>query len=175
MPPVPKLEDDRRVYIGIDPGTGGGIAAIVPTTDTVYAYAMPEDEVGVWATLESLVRLGRLYGGTRAVLEQVGGYTGADAGASGRGPGMFNFGVGYGGLRMALTGLHVEWKCAVPQRWQPRVGAPKKGKETSVAEHKNRLKELAQHLFPGTRVTKAVADALLIAHYCRLHYTGKVD
>jgi len=53
-----------------------------------------------------------------------------------------------------------------PQDWQAAIGM-KKLKGEQVTAWKNRLKEKAQELFPSLKITKATADAILIAEVCR--------
>ena len=51
-----------------------------------------------------------------------------------------------------------------PAKWQRAIGVHAiKGE--SQTDHKRRLKQRAQELFPSVTITNDVADALLIAHY----------
>jgi len=53
-----------------------------------------------------------------------------------------------------------------PLQWQQEMRLPAKAKRPD-GEWKNLLKDEAQRLFPKVKVTLAVADALLLAYYCR--------
>lgn len=79
----------------------------------------------------------------------------------------FKFGVGYGGLRMALTAMAIPFDEVTPQRWQKEMGCLTGG-------DKNISKRKAEDLFPNIRITHAIADALLIAEYARrIHVQGR--
>ena len=186
-------------YFGIDPGGSGGLAVLTAagsaTATTSSAVTMPATERDVWEWVENCTP----HDGSNvfAVIEKVGGYAG-DRASGGNGPAMFKFGMSYGGLRMALVAAGIPFDEVTPQTWQKGLGiAPrrphtktrevqiKKGKnkgkwrteryggETDT-EFKNRLKAKAQQLFPTVKVTLAVADALLIAEYCRRKREGKL-
>lgn len=72
----------------------------------------------------------------------------------------FTFGRGYGGLRMALVAARIPFVEVVPRKWQGALGCLTKG-------DKNVSKRKAQELFPNIKVTHTIADALLLAEYCR--------
>jgi hypothetical protein len=72
----------------------------------------------------------------------------------------FTFGRGYGGLLMALTALEIPFVDVSPQKWQGAIGCMTKG-------DKNVSKAKAQAMFPTIKITHAIADALLIAEWCR--------
>ena len=72
----------------------------------------------------------------------------------------FKFGVGYGGLLMALVAARIPFTSVRPQKWQAAMGCLTHG-------DKNITKRKAQELFPNIKVTHAIADALLIAEYGR--------
>ncbi len=73
---------------------------------------------------------------------------------------MFTFGMGYGGLRMALIAAAIPFVEVTPQSWQKAIGCLTQG-------DKNVSKAKAQQLFPTVKVTHAVADALLLAEWRR--------
>lgn len=104
-----------------------------------------------------------------AIVEQVNGYVG-DGGNPGSA--MFKFGSNYGQVLMALTAASVPFETITPARWQRGLGVPPRKKGETKSEFKNRLKAMAQRLFPQVVVTLATADALLIAEYCRRARTG---
>ena len=72
----------------------------------------------------------------------------------------FKFGQGFGHLEMALTASGIPHTYVAPQKWQKELQCLTKG-------DKNVSKARAQQLFPHIKVTHAIADALLIAEYCR--------
>jgi hypothetical protein len=138
------------IYIGLDPGKGGGIAAVDDCGGVVGVVPMPETDQDI---LDSM--LPYTVTDTRACLEFV--RSSPQMGVTSA----FTFGRGYGGLRMALAALQIPYTEVLPAKWQQALGCRSKG-------DKNVTKRRAQELFPHVKVTHAVADALLIAEYCRL-------
>ncbi len=181
--------------MGLDPGKSGGLVAIFPerSDHNVWFKSMPPTERDVWDWVTKVRQASMYHKGldvpsVMVCIEEVTGYVprfskkkGEDDGQPGSA--MFKFGWSYGGLRMALVGNGFEedktfhavpakvWQAALgisPRRRKPKDGLPAE----SDTEWKNRLKSTASALFPRLLVTLAVADALLIAHYCRLTYGG---
>lgn len=159
------------IYIGIDPGVHGGIAVI--RDDEVRARPMPETDRELLAFLMPYRPVvDRAPGGWRpiafAVLERVWGMPGWGARN-------FPFGVSYGGSRMALAGMRIPFEEAIPQRWQKIMGVtyPKRPAGSKpVKRDKNISKRRAEALFPQLTITHAIADALLIADFCRRLHGG---
>lgn len=141
------------IYIGIDPGLSGGIAALNQNGEVTDCLKMPETDADVLAALRSILG-GETSEGRRAVLEKV--HAMPKQGVTS----VFTFGKGYGALRMALAALEIPYDEVAPQRWQKALGCLTKG-------DKNVSKAKAQQLFPQVKVTHAVADALLLSEYCR--------
>jgi hypothetical protein len=75
----------------------------------------------------------------------------------------FTFGRSYGFLRGCLSSLGFPYVEVRPQAWQKAMGCLSGG-------DKNKTKALAQQLYPGEKVTHGVADALLLATFCRRHH-----
>jgi crossover junction endodeoxyribonuclease RuvC len=80
----------------------------------------------------------------------------------------FKFGVNYGFLRGMLTAHKIPFEEVTPQKWQKAMGCLSKG-------NKNVTKAKAQQLFPNLKITHKVADALLIAEYCRRTHVSRID
>lgn len=72
----------------------------------------------------------------------------------------FTFGQGYGQLLGMLAATQIPFVEVRPQKWQQAMRCLSKG-------DKNITKAAAQRLFPTQKVTHAIADALLLAEYCR--------
>jgi crossover junction endodeoxyribonuclease RuvC len=145
------------IYLGIDPGKGGGIAAIRFEPDGGQgeleyhdAYPMPETEKDVFAVIENLPRRGGIF----ALIERVHAMPKQGVTSS------FTFGKGYGFLRCSLIACGIPFEEVTPQKWQKAMGCLSKGE-------KNITKARAQQLFPEIKVTHKIADALLIAEHCR--------
>ena len=90
----------------------------------------------------------------------------------------FKFGMGFGGLIMALVSSGIPFEFVTPRVWQKAMGITPREKSNrsdfteSKTQFKNRLKAKAQQLFPAVRVTLKTSDALLIAEYCRRKHKG---
>jgi hypothetical protein len=162
------------IWLGIDPGAQGGLVAITNYQDDANGVRdfcpMPKDMLGVWRWFCQFIDYHAV---TTAYIEQVGGFVGERSssekkgGGSANGSAMFAFGKSYGSLLMALTASGIAFKEVPPRVWQRGVGiAPRKKSETRT-QWKNRLRDHAQLLFPRLKVTLSVADALLIAAYCK--------
>ena len=158
-------------YVGIDPGQSGGlillsqIDGIKSFNDGIVsvqeAIPMPSTERDIWEWFSHLpVSL------VGAAIEKV--HSMPQQGVAST----FKFGVGYGGLRMALIAVGVPFESVTPQAGQKGLGIPKRKKTETPTQWKNRLKSKAQELFPKITVTLKIADALLIAEYYRRKHKG---
>lgn len=138
-----------QVYIGVDPGVGGGLAALDGDGCLIDAIRMPE------RTLALLAWLQRHAKGATALLEFV-----RSSPQMGRAS-CFTFGRGYGRLETALDAAGIPFGEIVPAKWQGIMGCRTGG-------DKNVTKAFAAARWPGYKVTHAIADALILAECCRL-------
>ena len=138
----------KPTIIGIDPGTNGGIAWIC--NGKACAEKMPDTLQDLW----ELVRDISMAEPCRAVIESVSSSPQMGVVSA------FTFGRGYGNLEMALTAAGIPFERVRPQAWQKALGCLTKGE-------KNITKAKAQEMFPALKITHAIADALLLAEYCR--------
>lgn len=145
------------IYIGIDPGKGGGLAAICGSS--VMATSMPESDVELGKWLVDVSEIDGI-GNCRCVVEHVGPMPGQGVTS------MFTFGSQFGRVLMACALLEIPFELARPQKWQKELGL-RSAKKESYAERKKRLKLAAERLWPNAKVTLKTADALLLAEYCR--------
>lgn len=136
------------LFLGIDPGKGGGLAMLEAGAGA-RAVRMPATDRDIYDLLCSVRGCG-----TFAAIEQV--HAMPKQGVSST----FTFGMGYGGLRMALVACDIPFDEVTPRRWQKDMSCLSGG-------DKNVTKRRAQELFPDVHVTHAVADALLIAEWLR--------
>ena len=135
--------------IGIDPGINGGISWI-DSTGGIAVEKMPDTILDLWELIQPIkVNAGNA---VKAYLETV--HSSPQMGVKSA----FTFGNGYGHLEMALTAAGIPFERVRPQVWQKEMGCLTKG-------DKNVSKRKAQELFPGTKVTHAIADSMLIAAY----------
>jgi hypothetical protein len=146
-----------KTTLAIDPGLGGGIACKCGDQPP-EAHRMPETEGDLVILLRQLAPDPTT---TTAVVEQVGGFVGVDQPASRA----FTFGRGFGFLLGCLQTMGIRIELVRPQKWQRFFSL---GTATSCASKtawKNKLKSLAQRLFPHLKPTLATTDALLILEY----------
>lgn len=149
-----------EAFIGIDPGQSGGLALLWGEHSNLTP--IPATEADVWMWFQDML----WRGGCIAVVERVHAFPKQGVSST------FKFGVGYGGLRMALTAAGIPFEDVAPHQWQKALGIPKRKRNETARQWKNRLKAKAQQLFPQENITLATADALLIAEYCRRKHTG---
>ena len=133
--------------LGIDPGQAGGIA-LLEDGQLAKAWKMPDTEHDVFDLILDAAAPVRAI----AYIELAHSMPKQGVASS------FKFGVGYGGLRMALIAAEVPFHTVQPHVWQAATGSLGHG-------DKNVTKRRAQEWFPGIQVTHALADALLIAAY----------
>lgn len=151
------------LFIGVDPGAGGGIAAIDYEGVVGFVTRMPDTErdlLDVFIHLSTMPGAALYPGPPHALLERV--HTSPQMGVKSAG----TFMQGYGALRMGLTAARIPFDDVTPQAWQKSLGVLQRGVEFGKKD-KNLTKRKAQALFPGEKVTHAIADALLIAEFCR--------
>ena len=143
------------VYIGIDPGKGGGLALIAQ--GWCWSTPMPDSDAEMISWLDDTNCPKRE---CRCVIEHVHAMPGQGVTS------MFTFGEQFGRVRMACTALGIPYELVRPQKWQKELGLLST-KGESHSERKRRFKRRAEELFPGQKVTLKTADALLLAEYCR--------
>src|SRR6185503_11189703 len=145
------------IFIGIDPGVGGGIAAVTEDRRVRLSTKMPETARDILDVLRETVQ-GDL---ARAMIEKV--WASPQMGVSSA----FTFGKSYGSLLMALVAVGIPFDSPSPQSWQKLMGCLTKG-DKSVSKRR------AQELFPLQKVIDATADAILLADYCRRCEIGQL-
>lgn len=153
---------DERIAIGIDPGVKGGIIALVGNSCFYYPT---KERYQIRNDVERLARAFKdhlIY----ACIEKVGGFIGDGEKNVASAHSTFVLGRGYGNLEMALVCARISFTEVPPKTWQKVYGMQRiKGEKKS--KWKGRLYEKAKELFPEHEFNKELADAFLIAHYCR--------
>lgn len=151
--------------LGIDPGLTGAIAATDTRAGTLEIHDMPTMLHGVARTARQVIDEGtvlalfQLYAGMGyrdAVLESVGGLPGQSA------PAAFNFGRGYGVLRMGLTAAGIALHPAAPATWKQHMRVPKDKK--AARQRASELLPTHAHLWPLVK-HDGRAEAALLALY----------
>lgn len=161
------LQEQRTGYLGVDPGRSGGVVSI--WNGRVRSLSLKCTENDLWHWLNSNEISGHP---CFAYVELVTGYVGGPR-EHNPGSSMFKFGTSYGILQMGLIAAEIPFELVSAQTWQKAFGIKKhKGEKDNL--WKNRLKSLAQHLFPQEAVTLSTADAFLIAEYCRRKREGNL-
>lgn len=137
-----------KYYMGVDPGQGGGVAILDDSGGIHSTVAMPATPIEI---LHALGKHGR---DIQAALEGV--HASPQMGVVSS----FSFGKGYGGLEMALFANGVPFITVYPKKWQNAL-------DCLTGGDKNVSKAKALSLWPGYKITHAIADALLLAEYVR--------
>jgi Holliday junction resolvasome RuvABC endonuclease subunit len=140
------------IWIGIDPGLSGGIAIIHQDLEAM-AWKMPPTERDIADLLLSISKMDVHL----CFIESVHSLPRQGVAST------FKFGRSYGFLRGLLVAFKIPFDEVSPLKWQRAMGCLSHG-------NKNVTKAKAQQLFPQLTVTHAIADALLIAEYCRRSY-----
>lgn len=138
-------------FIGIDPGKSGGIAVLKHDGAIAAVRKMPDTDQGIVAFLREHSTSAME---TRAALEYV--RSSPQMGVTSA----FTFARGYGVIEGILATLQVPYYDVHPSRWQKMLGCRSGG-------DKNITKARAAELWPDQKLTHAIADALLIAEWCR--------
>ena len=146
-----------NAVMGWDPGIDGGVSVLAGDGRVLYAHplreGMSEDEV--IAIVKEAVTVLLKAGGWECYMEKV-HFVKGDGGK-----GSFTFGGIYKLVRGALKMGGIRIYDVPPQLWQAKL-------ECLTGGDKNVSKRRAIELFPGIKITHAIADALLIALYGRL-------
>jgi len=156
----------NNFYIGIDPGKSGGLVCIHESDRFVDYTPMPGSEAEIWDWFIPYTnRQRRVFG----AIERV--HSMPKQGVKS----MFSFGTNYGSLRMALAASGTSWFDVTPQGWMKCLGISSR-KDLEGNAWKDHLCSIARAMYPDLPIWKekralgkqrAVADALLIAEYCR--------
>ena len=143
----------EKIFIGIDPGVSGAITALNENGKVVALTKMPQTMGELLSFLQQFTD-----NDTTCYLEKVHARPG-DGAAS-----MFKFGQGFGWLQMALLAAKIKTIEVLPNTWMRGLGIKSKKKDETKTSYKNRLKFIAEQLFPDQKVTLWNSDALLIVH-----------
>lgn len=137
----------REFIIGVDPGKSGGMV-IRSLKKHSFIIASPfRDLATVISVLDTIIDEVAF-----VVLEKV--HAAPAQGVSSA----FTFGENYGVWQGIFAAYGVKVHSVDPQVWQKKMNCRSGG-------DKNVTKQKAQELFPGMKITHAVADALLISEF----------
>jgi hypothetical protein len=167
-----------KTFLGIDPGANGGIAAIRGST-FLAAWKMPatpDDLVDLLAEIKFCMGI------DFCVVEKQGARPAELPGPDGtlkRVQGItstWSFAENYGIIEGVLAALQIPREFVAPSYWQKNLQIPPREKKPpeSHTDWKNRLRRKAQELYPEYKITLAIADAILIAEFCRRVHTAPI-
>ncbi len=152
---------DGELIVAIDPGKNGAIVTydvkMSQVEESIQIPATPKDISDFFDALTVDDRVISVY------MEEPSGFI--------------------GGFGRAVSGVHVFWRqfgniessiisaghrllFVRPQAWQKALGL-KKEKSWTTSQWKNKLKAMAQRLYPGVKITLQNADAILILEYVK--------
>ena len=139
------------LFMGIDPGHSGAIAAV--GQGMVEICRLDETERDIWLWVRARAERTRF-----TFLEHVHAFRGQGV------AGTFKFGTSYGFCRGLLIACEIPFTEVTPVKWQGLMGCKTHG-------DKNVSKARAQQLFPQVQgVIHQTADAMLLAECCRRHW-----
>lgn len=141
--------------IAIDPGKNGGIA--IDYSDGAQVYNMPPTVGDLKYFLVGDLTPNEF----KVVIEEVGAYHGGNMGHS-----LAKLNRHMGQLEGVFQTLGFRVELVRPMKWQKALGL-KKEKNMSNTNWKNKLKAMAQRLYPNLNITLRTADAVLILEYAR--------
>ena len=161
-----------RVFVGIDPGMTGGLAAVdeggkllsVIAIPRVNGSTGPQDYHAIKEWFAGVKKLGKV----EAALERISVRPGEGVKST------LTAGTNWGFLKGMLVAINARYIEPTPQSWKKALGLPKRsGKERK--QGKQDAVVLATQLFPGINLTPGrkkvphdgMADAVLIAEYAR--------
>lgn len=165
------------IYVGLDPGQNGAIVRL--SNALVARYKMPNTETDLWSMFCDIRKSGAAHTMKAAIpivacIEQ---QTPRPTFFGGRSSILKSTCVLYGNymqLRGMLIAAGISFEEVPPKRWQQALKIPPRLKTETDTQWKNRLKGRAQQLYPQVNVTLAIADALLIATYCKRKHEGSL-
>ena len=152
-------------FIGIDPGSLGGIAVLSDIEPRFFAL---NSKVVTYQGIADFLLETQATG---VVLEKVGANRNRSKGNVRQGASsMFMFGKNFGFLIGVLTALKLPYVEVAPIKWQAAFSL-RGPKDEGTTAKKNRHKQRAQQLYPKIeKLPHWKADALLLATYCRQNY-----
>lgn len=150
------------MYLGIDPGLSGAIAAILP--DGLEFYDMPTFQIKGkthldYAGLAYILRRYAIQSDCMVAIELVGAMPGQGVSS------MFKFGQCYGAALATLATLKIPYQTVTPPVWKRTFRLIGEDKDASRARALELFPSAAEHL--KRKKDHGRADALLLAEYIR--------
>ena len=155
------------IYIGIDPGLSGAIAAINEIGSIIYYGVMPTTGTGKGEEID-VARLADTlqdYKAAVCCLEKVGAMPKQGVSST------FKFGKGFGQIDATLKIVGLPFSLVTPQAWKKRVLAGLDWKGNKAASIQYCLNRYPGYDFRRTARCKnqhdGICDAICIAEFCR--------
>ena len=161
----------ERAYLGIDPGSMGGMTVI--SKDGRIKGILSFKEATLHEIDHFISRMQSRFD-LKAALENVHSMPKQGVAA------MFTFGKNVGHVEGIIVARKVPYIEVTPQRWQRFFSIPPrktKDGEKTKSQHKRVLQEKAHKIYPAyvREITLAVADSVLIAEWLRCDLTVLTD
>ncbi len=151
-------------YIGIDPGSKGAMACIVPTTGMIHLFSLNVSASNVKSIHAWLNEMSTEHRISTITVEGVHALSRVSAKST------FNFGFNTGFITSLalLQGVTVE--TVLPKIWQQALELPKKPEKADIARRVMELYPELNHRLYGPRggLHDGLSDAVGIAHYTYL-------
>lgn len=153
-------------YVGIDPGMSSGAIVVLRSNgdfdDSIELKSLGDKHVYLF-----LKALTKSVDECQVVLEKI-----PPAIFGSNKSSMAKLYGSYRSLQMALTACNIDYEERLAAQWQNEMHIPKRKKKETTYAWKGRLLKFARKLFPDDNLTRATADAAIIAEYCRRLHKG---
>lgn len=149
------------IYVGVDPGTHGGLAAIDENNKVLFAVPMSRDNL-VHYIKKLHNDIIEKNDGVIACVEKVGAMPGQGV------TGMFNFGKSAGFIEGVLESFQIPYQLVPPQTWKKSFSLLHKDKKASIQMCKQLFPRV--NLLPTERCRKesdGISEAILMSLYAK--------
>ncbi len=154
-----------KYFIGIDPGVTGGLCVIDEAGRLLHLESCPKTLKGQW---EAISRARAVTGEQRSnlmcAIESV--HSMPKQGVRS----VWTFSGNYHAWLMALVAAEVAYQQISPQRWMKHFGTMPQHSGTMAEQkrkRKHRILHMAEQRYPSTKITLALADAVMLAVYAK--------
>lgn len=160
------MEAKKYIAIGIDPGSSSGAIAIVIDDNLEIHSISKNTEQQIHEILRETTFKKGFNIPMVAVIEKVGAMPGQGVVSS------FKFGMNYGFLRGCLVCNRISFQEYHPKKWQKYYSVSKNATE-SKTDWKRRLHEIAQNMYPSSKIPVYAGDSVLLANFAKSLISNK--
>ena len=156
----------KTYFMGVDPGATGAIAVIDEDNNLIVAEHLAEDIPAIANQFEAVLAScsGEV---VFAVIEKVSAMPKQGVVS------MFNFGMNFGSLQMALSCFLIPYELVTPQKWM-KVAFDSGSGGKRIKTDKEASLNLARRLYPKAilkfKKNHGIADAIHMARYAKKNY-----